>query len=105
MNQFASLTTLRAELAREQEDLAAELIEKLDRFRIGAITTPQLANEAAAWLSQRMDALSAVMTDEERYPRSERDQDWLDGAAEVLDLATTLLIQVSRKRASLRAAA
>ena len=51
------------------------------------------------------DISLTVIGDERRYPRADRDQEWLDGAGEVLDLATTLVLSVGRKRSALRRAA
>lgn len=105
MTAFSALSTLRPKLQAEHEDLAAELIERLDWFRIDRLTTQAVADEASAWLRVRLNALAEVRADELRKPRLERDREWLDGATDVLDLATTLLLQVGRKRQALRRAA
>lgn len=105
MNQFAILAPIRAHLAEEQEDLAADLIENIDRFSVAAIETPELAAEALEWLRVRSEALIAVMGDEFHQPRGLRDVEWLAGASEVLSMTNALRGSVGRRLAVLRGAA
>lgn len=87
------------------EDLAADLIERIGWFRLELVTTPAIADEAARWLSDRITALSAVIEDERKHPSRDRDWEWLAGARLTLAEAQDLYFAVSRKRAELRMAA
>lgn len=89
MNAFAPLAPLKAKLLDEQEDLAADLIEKIGWFRLDRVTSQELADEACRWLKARIDALMVVIEDERRKARPFRDHEWLDAANEVLAIASS----------------
>lgn len=105
MTAFAALAPLRAELAVSQETLSEELIDLVGGFRLDAITTLALADEADAWLTKRLLALDAVRADEMKRPADDRDHDWLADAREARARAVQLLGSVRLRRALLVRAA
>lgn len=105
MSPFAALTPLRAKLAEAQEDLADDLLMRLDQFTVDAIATVALADEAEAWLTTRLIALDAVRTDELSRRFTDRDHDWLQASLEARFQARSLLGMVRLSRAKLERAA
>jgi hypothetical protein len=93
-------------MSTTEELLAQDLMgEAIERFDLEAITDLALADEAARWLSVRINALVAEREDEKAFSVTERDHDWLGASKAALKRARRLQHEVGQKALALKRAA